>query len=228
MAATITVTCPECDTTIKTSAEVQGKKVRCKSCGEVFVATPAKPAGAAKSAAAKPAAKAAPKPEPKAAEAKPKKPAIDDDEDDGKAYGLTETDLTPRCPHCANELESAKAKICLHCGYNTETREQVGRKKVVDQTGGDVFMWLLPGILCVLGIISLIVWDILYVNYAEEWFDVETWYGGMLCHGSVKMWSCIFTVSVMAGLARFAYKRLIVNNKPPEIEIKAEDEKDED
>ena len=221
MAATITVTCPECDTTIKASAEVAGKKVRCKSCGGVFVA---KPAGATKSVAVKsapkPAAKSTPKPAKEEA-VKATKPAADeDDENDGKAYGLTETDLTPRCPHCANELESADSKVCLHCGYNTETRQQVKTKKVEDVTSLDVFMWLLPGILCVLGVIGLIVWDFLYCLFIENWVDTDIWWGSMICSGALKFWWCIASVFFMYALGRFAVRRLIFDRVPPEIETK--------
>ncbi len=224
MAATITVTCPECDTSIKASAEVEGKKVRCKSCGEVFVATPATAGG--KSVTAKPAAKA-PKPAAKAA-AKPakeeamqaQKPASDDEDDDGTPYGLTSEDLTHRCPHCANELESADAKICLHCGYQTDTREQKRTRKVVEQTGGDVFMWLLPGIACAMGVVAGVVWDIVYCLNIEDWIDADTWYGGLLASGAIKMWMCIISVFIMYGLGRFAVHRLIFDRIPPEVEKK--------
>src|SRR5207249_1834496 len=107
--------------------EIEGKKVRCKSCGAVFVAKagpPIKPAPA-KAAATKPAkppAKPAtpPKPEP----AKETLRFKEDEDDDGKAYGVTHEELGARCPECANAMESETAKICLHCGYNTITRQR--------------------------------------------------------------------------------------------------------
>src|SRR5205085_6093737 len=36
MAATIVVACPNCQKQLKGPAEIQGKKVRCKSCGHTF------------------------------------------------------------------------------------------------------------------------------------------------------------------------------------------------
>src|SRR5262245_53642187 len=105
MASTIDVACPECQKQIKASAELQGKKVRCKGCGHVFViggATASKPSAEAKAGPVKVGPKAS------------------GDEDDAKAYGLSAiTDEgIPRCPHCAQEMSSAEAIICLHCGYN--------------------------------------------------------------------------------------------------------------
>ena len=43
----------------------------------------------------------------------------DTEEDDAQnPYGVTETNLDPRCPHCAYELDPPDARICLHCGYD--------------------------------------------------------------------------------------------------------------
>jgi hypothetical protein len=66
MAATITITCPQCKVQLRGPTELRGRKVRCKACANAFVipanagvATPDIPAASAKPAAAKPAAKAA-------------------------------------------------------------------------------------------------------------------------------------------------------------------------
>jgi hypothetical protein len=223
MAATITVTCPECDNTIKASAEVEGKKVRCKSCGGVFVARAASDpaAGIATKPGAKPAAKPAAKAPAKPASPAPPppKPTDDDDEEDGSnPYGVTEEDLTPRCPHCANELESAESVVCLHCGYNTVTRQQHKTVKTEDTTAGDVFLWLLPGILCVLGIILWTVEDVLYCLYIEDWVDTETWYGTVMAWGGTKLWKVIISIFFMVAMGRFAVRRLIFERVPPEVE----------
>ena len=216
MAATITVTCPECDTTVKTLADMAGKKVRCKSCGEVFVVKAGAPAS--QGVAAKPGATAAPKP----AAPKPAPPPPDDDDDDGEStpYGVTEEDLAPRCPHCANEMESREAKVCLHCGYNTVSRQQVRTMKLEDRTPTVWLLWLLPGILCVLGIIGLVVENILYWLYIDEWMDTETWYGGLMASGAVKMWKGIFSLFFCYLMGKFAVRRLIFDRIPPEIEKK--------
>ena len=94
MATAITVNCPECDKTMKVPADARGKRVRCKGCEHVFV-FPGAPAKAGKpgSDKAKPA-----KPE-----SKPSRPA-DDEDGDGKPYGVTTLDLTPRCPDCVTNV----------------------------------------------------------------------------------------------------------------------------
>ena len=94
MAAVISLSCPKCQMQITAPAAARGKRVKCKACGEVFPVeepkAPAKPAPAK----GKPApAKAPPK---KAAPAKGPHADLDDD---GNPYGVTNLDLTPRCPH---------------------------------------------------------------------------------------------------------------------------------
>src|SRR5262245_43044783 len=167
---TMVITCPECSTKIKVPEAAIGKKIRCKSCEHVFVVTVPKkaPAPAEREGIKKPGATSRPGKSsegpraPKAADppAPPKAPPIpvagDADEAEGKSYGVADTDLTPRCPQCAAEMESEEAIICLNCGFNLKTREILARRKVKEMTGGDRFLWLLPGILCTLGIIIMI------------------------------------------------------------------------
>jgi len=225
MASTITVTCPECDKEFKAPADVQGKKVRCKGCGHAFVV----PGPAAKPAPAKaPAGKASPnKPAPdkgakavKAPAPPPPRPASSDEEDDGKAYGITTEDLTPRCPECANEMESEDAVVCLHCGFNTLTRQKAKTRKVRHITGGQIFLWLLPGILAALGTILLIVFDILYLVKIEDWVGTEGFLAYTLNNKGAKIWLSLTSVFVVSFLGRFAINRLILNPKPPEVEEK--------
>lgn len=235
---TITIECPECETRVKVRSEVEGKKVRCKECEHVYVArtvsdkvTSGKPAAkkpAAKAEPAKkPAAKAAPaknkgKPESEAvkpaAEAPAPKPATDD-EDDGNPYGLTDINLAARCPSCANEMESEDAIICLHCGYNTQTRVAVKTRKVHDTTGGDIFLWQLPGYLCVLGILAWIAIDLVYCLKINDWLDDEdSWVHATFRSGGVKLWLVITSLFFCFFMGKFAVKRLILDNKPPEVE----------
>ena len=220
MASTITVACPECDKEIKAPAEVQGKKIRCKGCGHAFVV----PGPAGQSAPGKaPAGKAAPnKPaSAPAAKAPPPKPAADDEEDDdGKAYGVTTESLTPRCPNCANEMESEDAIVCLHCGFNTRTRTQAKTRKVRHISGGQMFLWLLPGILCALGAALLITLDIVYIVKIEDWVGTEGFLAATLNTKGTKIWGSIGVVFVVYLLGWFAVKRLIFNPKPPEVEEK--------
>src|SRR5262245_28117899 len=110
MAGSILVSCPNCQKQIRAPEGARGKKVRCKSCGEIFPLS------------APPGAKAPPAP----AKAKPKtgRARFEDEDDDGNPYDVTTLDLTPRCPACAGEMESEEAIICLSCGYNTMTRQK--------------------------------------------------------------------------------------------------------
>jgi ribosomal protein S27E len=196
MASLLKITCPECERLMKVPAEARGKKIRCKGCGHAFVArgapAPAKPA----------------RPAPK----KGKAP----DEEEANPYDVTHLDLAPRCPSCANEMESADAIICLHCGYNTMSRSHVGTKKVYDVTGGDQFLWLLPGILCVVAIFLLIGFDAFYLLAMRsltngEWFE---FLGSTAC----QLWTVILSLFAMFYAGRFAIRRLIFDNTPPEIE----------
>lgn len=188
MASLIDITCPECKKQMKAPEELQGKKIRCKGCGHVFnTPAPGKPRSAA------------------------------DDEDDANPYGiLKEDEGVARCPNCAGELESADARLCLHCGYDTVTRKRLGTKKVIESTQGDHFAWMLPGILCIVGIVLLIGFDLFYCfglprilkGGENEW----------LASGFFRLWLVIGSAFVIAYMGKFAYNRLIVNPKPPEIE----------
>ena len=172
MANTFVIACPECAKQVKVGEEHVGKKVRCKGCGKVFPIQEPKGAGDRKPKAAATAATKgkAPPPPPKAkapVEAPPPPPpapdpTLDPDYDPNK-YTLGATnDTLPRCPFCANEMESADARICLHCGYNTRTRNRPEIKAVYENTGGDMFLWLLPGILSIVTMIGLLVWYIFF------------------------------------------------------------------
>jgi hypothetical protein len=203
MATAITVNCPECDKKMKVPEDARGKKVRCKACEHVFVV----PGGAAKPPdKAKPAKPAS----------KPTKPGAADDDGDGKPYGVTTLDLTPRCPDCANEMEEGD-RICLHCGYDTRTRTFYRTRKLHDTTGADVFLWLLPGIACVIAVLGLIGLDIYYCTGFKslvEGDDFWWWLGW----GGCQMWFVIGSLFLIYMAGKFAVKRLILNNKPPEVE----------
>jgi DNA-directed RNA polymerase subunit RPC12/RpoP len=43
MATTIAVSCPECHKQIKAPPDLQGKKIRCKACGHVFLVKASRP-----------------------------------------------------------------------------------------------------------------------------------------------------------------------------------------
>jgi hypothetical protein len=192
MATVISVNCPECKKKLKVPADARGKKVRCTGCKQVF------PVPAAGAKATKPGGK------------------VDDDESDGKPYGVTTLDLSTRCPHCANEMEEGD-RVCLTCGYDTVTREFHRTRKLYDVTGTDIFLWLLPGILSALAVFGLIGADIWYclcmqdLVAGSDWWD---WLGGKMC----SMWFVILSLFFMFYAGKFAVKRLIMNYKPPEVE----------
>jgi predicted Zn finger-like uncharacterized protein len=211
--ATVTTSCPECKKQIKVPAEVVGKKIKCKNCGHVFAA------GATSIKSADPDAKD------KAGAPAIYKPVVDEEEGDGKPYEVTDLDLTPRCPHCANEME-ADDIVCLHCGYNTVTRQRAPRRRVKDVTGEDWFWWLLPSILCILLFFTCIGWMmtriIVYITIGEDLKkDFATQTDPMLtpCVPCCYLWQCIFCLWIMWLTGKFAFKRLVFHFRPPEQEM---------
>jgi hypothetical protein len=212
MAEKVNIICPECAKVFPAPAEIVGRKIRCKNCGKAFVAKPAQDVGLGK------------KPEAK----KPADDGIipfkdDDDEDDGKPYEVTSLDLAPRCPECANELESEDDKVCLHCGFNLITRVRARTRQVKDVTASALFMWLLPGILSAvtfftaLGLtiwifVSWLLWDPAASAEKVERYQIN-------CCNCCALWWCIFWIWIMWKSGRYAIKRLIFDNQPPEQEL---------
>src|SRR5262249_34681493 len=111
MADAILIACPECNKRLRTPSHLQGKKIRCKACGHTFTA---KKLGSDDEDAAV-------KSKTKGAGSKSPHP---DFEADNNPYAVVDMGMTYRCPHCAAEMESEDARICLHCGYDTQARER--------------------------------------------------------------------------------------------------------
>lgn len=227
---TAIISCPACKKKFKGKPELVGKKIRCPKCEHVFVvqaleSPEAAPADAVKAATSAPAS-AAP-----AAPPLPGRSNPFDDEDDGKAYGVTVQDLRARCPVCANPMESEEAIVCLFCGYNTQTRQSARTIKAIEKTFKDYFLHLLPGIISVTVILlqtifclwlcliypfqtlenSLLAlffdsFTLRYIGYITPLFD----------HESVRMWVVIASLFDMWALGYVAYWRLIINPFPPE------------
>jgi hypothetical protein len=211
----VQIACPECGKKVNVRPDILGKKVRCKECDEVYVAKAVK-------AAAKAVRKPQPEDEPEDEPAKPAKPAkspfADDDEDDAP-IGVTGTVDGYRCPECAEDMEGPDAIICLNCGYNTRTRERAKTRRVHDNTGGDYFLWLLPGILCVLGIIGLAVGDTIYCLNIDDWLEgKDAWWADLITSFAVKLWLCVISVFAAFFMGKFAFFRLIMSPHPPEVE----------
>ena len=208
MAEAITIVCPECDKKMNVAADAVGKKIRCKGCQHVFAIT----APAVKKAA-KPAAKAAP-----AKKAPAAKPKADDDDDElnSNPYGITSVDTAPRCPDCANEMESEDAVVCLHCGYNTTTRQKIVARAVEDVTGMTWTLWLLPGILCAITTLVLLTFDVWYTFQIHRFVGDDDWTAVFASQAFIIWLVWAPTVILMVGTTTFAFRRLVLNPRPPE------------
>lgn len=241
MANTFVIACPECSKQVKVSEEHVGKKIRCKGCGEIFpVEAPAGAASAPKTTVAPPAKRKPTQAAPAAGPARkttqaapppppPKAPA-DEEEFDPNKYTLSHTnDSMPRCPFCAHELSSTEARICLHCGYDTVKRMRPEIKAVYAPTAGQIFLWILPGILAILTMAGMWVWylffwDLIQGWLEDSWFEDEkgppTTYIAAASPSMFRLYHALLICFLCVPLIRFAYKRLVVNNTPPERKIK--------
>jgi hypothetical protein len=164
-----------------------------------------------------------------------KNAALDADEDDGKnPYALAASDEgIARCPFCTKELDPPDSKICLHCGFDIVKRVRAPSIAVYEPTGGEKFQWLLPGIICcvmILVLIGLSIFCMVKTKYwmTDGWFhdedDKTKW---IIRPGCFQLFNGLVTFFVCFQLGKFAFKRLIKNNRPPERAIE-KDDKDED
>src|SRR5437763_9806537 len=87
------ITCPECDKKFRTKADVRGKRIKCPFCAELFLV---------------PSAEEEPNTAIQRRDGTPGGVGEEAEENDNP-YGVTELDLAPRCPNCAEEMESAEA-----------------------------------------------------------------------------------------------------------------------
>jgi hypothetical protein len=249
MSAPTVITCPSCKKQFRIPPEALGRKVRCKCGATMRAPAPAaeKPAAPAKKSAAP--AKAAKPPaaspvdeeaasytfmsesgETTAAVSQPDAEANDlttpprkflVDEGDENPYVITELDDTARCPFCAKEMESAEAIICLNCGYNTQSRRIAQTRRVHAITFWDWCKWLSPGIACVLVILAVLAFDLWFCfGKRKDWWDPmdEDW--GVSFSRGFRVWVSVMALGLMWVAAKFAFRRLVLNPKPPEIEKK--------
>jgi len=230
--ATVDVSCPNCEKTLKVPPSVFGKRVKCKYCEQPFVvrdpdeavasAKPTKPGKPGK-VSAKPAASPPPPPAPE----KPKSPFLDDDDEaDARKIEVVIDDLDPRCPHCAQLLDPPDAKVCLHCGFNNMTRERAEQKTVWQPDAQDWIMHLLPGIIALVICIALLVLNIIAFIQMREWLggsflesdDVDA-AGRKKMHihpGAFKFLILGISIPIFVPAVKLAYKRLILDYRPPE------------
>lgn len=229
MPSVVEVECPNCEKTLKVPPAVFGKKVKCKHCEHAFVVRDPDEKPAAKAAKpAKPAAKAeesGAKPSPPTAPVPVKKPFDDDDEGPSNIDVIKE-DETPRCPHCAQELDPPDAKVCLHCGFNNLTREKADRKKVWAPTFEDWAKHLGPGIIALIVVIALLVLDVVSFLKMREWLegtDIEMDEKDAAGRKKFYVHPAFFkflilgiTVPIIIPAAKLAFRRLVKNYMPPE------------
>jgi len=243
MATNFVIACPECSKQVRVSDEHVGKKIRCKGCGHVYPVTA--PAGAApppppvpkktQAAPGAPKTKAAPAGAAKTKATAPT-PALKPEDDpnspdhDPNKYVLAQTnDTLPRCPFCAKEMPSAEAIICLHCGYNTVTRQRPHVEHVYAPTAVEWFLWWLPAILLILTMIGMFVWYLFFWGLIEEWL-ADSWfeeekgppveYLGGFSPGMFRLYHGLLIAFLYVPMVRFVYKRLVKNHRPPERKIK--------
>ena len=103
----VSISCTKCSKEYKVEDKMLGASVKCKACGEHFVAAISKPNEVNKAAASAPTSQ-------------------DDEEEDGrvgKAYGIVLESETAKCPNCAKELIGTKAMfaVFLGSGFKLET-----------------------------------------------------------------------------------------------------------
>ncbi len=126
----------------------------------------------------------------------------------------------------AKELESLEAVICLHCGYNTVTRQREASRAVHEATGEDKFHWWLPGILCCVGILVTIGLCIFCCFKTRAWMK-DGWFWDdekpenpyMVKPGCFMFGAIMLSLFICLALGRFAYRRLVLDYKPPERDI---------
>jgi hypothetical protein len=233
MAATLSVTCPNCRKQLKVPAEFAGKLIKCKNCQTPFeVADPnaPKPARAAKPAApAKPpaAAKAANPPDDVLGFMEEPKPARQEEEN-ANPYGVIKESDAPRCPFCAQELDPPDTKICMKCGYDLLERRRHESRKVYETSGGDYFMHWLPAIVLILFVIILTAVNVIC------WMNMYSWLEGSFLESDEKnpttlekeyyikpwcfsLWISIFSAFTIFYSVRFIIRRLVFNWRPEEI-----------
>lgn len=222
--ATTNVTCSRCKKSYWVPPVLQGKKIKCKQCGQTIpIPMQVQVAQATGSKKAKPAVttpvaavEAEKKPEPAT-------PATSAEAGKGQSaqewgpitsYQLTGTKDPARCPHCAHEMEEGEI-VCLNCGYNTVTRERLPNLVLEPNTGQDYFIHLAPGFgalfMCLLSIFwaQMIFTHTPYLAFLDwSFYDSD--------NKAIPVYMFMFLLLDIWGFGFFAVKRLIFNYTPPD------------
>jgi hypothetical protein len=219
MSTPLSVSCPGCQRTLRGKPDLIGKTIRCPECEEMFIFQPAQPVEEVREddlLGGKPAEGAAAKDRVTAA---PPVVQVASSGGDAVNYGVVDIDLTPRCPNCANPLESEDSVVCLYCGYNTMTRQWGRTAKLVEYSTSDWIQHLLPGFLA----LAFIFFDVVGLLYLclvlPSSIDRESWMA-FLDSEPIRLWSTIINLFLLWAAAYFCYQRFIVHPTPPEKEKK--------
>jgi predicted Zn finger-like uncharacterized protein len=243
MTATILIGCPKCKAQLRGPAGLAGRKVRCKGCGHSFLAqsgTQKVPASSSRTASEANVVGGAEKKQggPSAYGLLSDEVAKEQIENyrkgaeqpggiqslDGpagkppaKAYDLTNISLKPRCPHCAAELPSEDAVICMECGFDRQNRSTIKTKRTIAVTATDKLLWRLPGFLgavVALGVLAFVAF--LWLKPRSAGIDEENL--AMMDTVWFRMWGSVFSGFLISFGIKLAYQRLIADPTPPEIE----------
>jgi hypothetical protein len=208
MAEQPAITCPHCEKTFRPKADIGGRRIKCPFCTEPFVV----PGGPSTAIQEKSRASGEAGAAPQLAGA-----AVGGDgEENDNPYGVTHLDLAPRCPNCANEMESRDAVVCLICGYNTLTREWGKTEKLIGTSWGRHFLYLLPGFLAVFCLLGWLIDQMFYSVYLPYIVAGSGWLSWMDYEG-LRMWGTMLSLGVIFWLGRYAYRRFVVKPLPDEL-----------
>lgn len=201
-----TITCSACGTVLGVpKGGVPKDGLSCNWCGYVSrdAAAPVEPPPVPPRTPEVPAAAAAPAP------AVPKAPPhrwADDEDDNGQPYDLPADEIkTRKCEGCGREIDG-HAVVCVHCGYDAQTKRKVGRTfQPIDlewETG-----WSLRTRLTLFGALQALNLVTLIVSLANDGSAPVTLFG------------IAFSVSLQAFLTGTFEKLRVRRNKKGQTEI---------
>ncbi len=214
MATVPSIVCPGCQKSFKGRPDLVGKKIRCPKCQHPFI-VPGNPSPQEDFVLTGPKEEEA---EDKAAAIMaepPKKSPFQDDDEGPDNYEVTHTDLSARCPNCANKMESEDAIVCLFCGYNTQTRTWGQTKTVIERQWSDWFWWQFPAYCSLSAVVSKVI-GALYYCLVMPYNVKDEWYAFMVDHESTRLWTVIFGLFTVWAEGWVVYWRLIIHPPAPE------------
>jgi hypothetical protein len=197
MPAPAVITCPACKKRFKGKPELGGKKIKCPKCAEPFVV---------------PNEDAAPKRE-KVAASKASNEITFDAPVNEDAYGVGKVDLWPRCPHCAQEMETKDAVICLNCGFNTMTRQLGQTIKLQGLTRTEHFLYLFSSLMLVALFIAIVILLVYYDVLMTQRLASLKW-ASWVTHESLRFWTTIVILALLWTIGKFAFDTLALQPVP--------------